>query len=48
MPTHSKAIREYEIRHAISEALGYLGVSIYLSVLAGAVIQLAALTGLIG
>ena len=47
MPTHSKAIREYQMQHAISEALGFLGVSVYLGVLGGLVFQLALLAGVV-
>ena len=47
MPTHSKAIREYQIQHAISEALGFVGVSVYLCVLGGLLYQLAQLTGVV-
>lgn len=47
MPTHSKAIREYEIQHAMSEALGFLGITVYVGVLTGIVFQLAVLAGLI-
>ena len=47
MPTHSKAIREYEIQHAVSEALGFLGITVYLGVLSGIVFQLAVLAGVI-
>ena len=45
MPTHSKAIREYEIQHAVSEAIGFVGVAVYLTVLSGIVFQLATLAG---
>jgi hypothetical protein len=47
MPTHSKAIREYQTQHAISEALGFLGVSAYVGVLTGIVYQLILLVGVI-
>ncbi len=46
MPTHSKAIREYQIQHAISEAIGFAGVAVYLTVLGGILFQLATLAGL--
>ena len=45
MPTHSKAIREYEVLHALSEAAGFLGVALYVGVLSGIVFQLATLNG---
>jgi hypothetical protein len=47
MPTHSKAIREYQLQHAISEAIGFFGVAVYVTVLGGIVVQLATLAGLI-
>ena len=45
MPTHSKAIREYEILHALSEAAGFLAITMYVGVLSGIVFQLATLMG---
>ena len=48
MPSHSKAIREYEIQHALSEALGFLGVALYVGVVTGVVAQLAILAGILG
>jgi hypothetical protein len=47
MPSHSKAIREYEIQHALSEALGFLGVALYVGVVTGVVAQVAILAGLL-
>ena len=47
MPSHSKAIREYQIQHAVSEAIGFFGVAVYLTVLGGIVFQIATLAGLI-
>ena len=48
MPTHSKAIREYQMQHAVSEAIGFVGVAVYVSVLTGIVFQLGVLAGVIG
>ena len=48
MPSHSKAIREYEIQHALSEALGFLAVSLYVGLVSGVVAQLAILAGVLG
>jgi len=48
MPTHSKAIREYEIQHAVSEALGLVGITLYVGVLTGIVYQLGVVAGVIG
>jgi hypothetical protein len=45
MPTHSKAIREYEILHDLSEAAGFLAVTAYVGLLAGVVFQLVVLIG---
>ena len=48
MPTHSKAIREYAIQHAVSEMLGILGVTLYVGVLGAVVTRLAVVMGMIG
>lgn len=45
MPTHSKAIREYEMLHALSEAAGFLAIAMYVGLLSGIVYQLATLIG---
>ena len=48
MPTHSKAIRQYQIQHAISEALGFLGITAYVVVLTGTIYQLGVIAGILG
>ena len=45
MTTHTKAIREYELLHALSEAAGFLAIALYVGVLSGIVFQLATLIG---
>ena len=47
MPTHTKAIREYELRHAVSEVLGFLGVTLYLGVVTGVIAQVAIFAGVL-
>ena len=47
MPTHTKAIRENEIRHAISEVLGFVAVALYLGVVTGVATQVAILSGVL-
>ena len=48
MPTHSKAIRQYQFQHAVSEALGFLGITLYVGILTGIVYQLGVVAGIIG
>jgi len=48
MPTHSKAIQQYETMHALSEAVGFIAVALYVGILAGVVAQLAIVAGLGG
>ena len=48
MPTHSKAMNEYETLHALSEAIGFIAVALDVGVLAGVVTQLALLSGIGG
>ena len=48
MPSHSKAIRELAFRHAVSEALGIVGVTAYLGVVTGLVLQFAVTAGFLG
>ena len=48
MPTHSKAIAQYQTQHAVSEALGFIGITLYVGILAGIVYQLGSIAGLIG
>ncbi len=47
MPSHSKAIRETEVLHALSEAVGFLAVALYVGVVTGVVAQVAILAGLL-
>lgn len=46
MPNHSKAIEQYETMHAVSEALGFIAVALYVGFLAGVVTQVALLVGI--
>ncbi len=48
MPSHSKAIQQYETMHALSEAVGFIAVALYVGLLAGVVTQIAVLAGLGG
>ena len=48
MPTHSKAMKQYETMHALSEAVGFVAVALYLGLLAGVLAQIAQLSGVGG
>ena len=48
MTTHSKAIQQYETMHALSEAVGFIAIALYVGILAGVVAQIALLAGVGG